>query len=486
MALHTPIFLFLFLPVFLLIYLLAGKTNRFSALLVFSLVFIAWSDPFYFPVILGLSLLNFFFYRWMRRKPLGSRAGKQILALGISINVASLLFFKLLSTYGEHWLTLLTGKGIILPAWMLFLLPFSFHLPLGISFFSFQAIGMLVDSFRSAESTKANSGDVLNYLLMFPKVIAGPFVRFKDTIQQIREHEWDWSGLETGVQRFVIGFAKKTLIADQLALITDRGIFTEAPSHIPFGVAWLAIISFSLQIYYDFSGYTDMAIGLGRMLGFRFMENFDYPYISRSISDFWRRWHISLSTWFRDYVFYPLERKRREIPYLSQSLNIMIVFLLTGLWHGITLPFVVWGLLHGLALMLERGKWGVWMSKLWRPLQHVYALTLIMLGWIFFRSPTLGYAWKLVRVLLGFMPSNARIPYSVFPPVANLTWIALIAGILFSIPLIAPLRQMLDAAATKHPMLFSWVRSIFLLLLFIAGIIAQTGANYLPFIYGEF
>jgi alginate O-acetyltransferase complex protein AlgI len=264
----------------------------------------------------------------------------------------------MLSTYGENWLGLLSGSGIALPAWLLFLLPFSFHLPLGVSFFSFAAISMLVDGFRMQESTNVNIGNVFNYLLMFPKVIAGPIVRFKDTIPQIREREWDWNSLEFGIQRFIIGFAKKTLIADQLALITDRGIFTELPSHYPVGVAWLAVVSFSLQIYYDFSGYTDMAIGLGRMLGFRFMENFDYPYLSRSISEFWRRWHISLSTWFRDYVFYPLERRRQEIPYLSQSLNILIVFLLTGLWHGITLPFIVWGLLHGLAWSVDGGASG--------------------------------------------------------------------------------------------------------------------------------
>jgi alginate O-acetyltransferase complex protein AlgI len=486
MALHTPVFLFLFLPVFLLTYLLAGRTNRNSALLVFSLVFFAWSEPFYFPVILGLSLLNLLFFRWMKRKPTGSRVGRQVLTLCIGINVASLLFFKLLSTYGEGWFALLAGKGIVLPAWITFLLSFSFHLPLGVSFFSFASISMLVDSYRSPEIADVSTGNMLNYLLIFPKVIAGPIVRFKDTLYQIREREWDWSGMEMGIRRFMVGFAKKTLIADQLALITDRGIFTESPSHIPLGVAWLALVSFSLQIYYDFSGYTDMAIGLGRMLGFHFMENFDYPYLSKSISEFWRRWHTSLSSWFRDYVFYPLERKRREIPFLSQSLNILIVFLLTGLWHGVTGPFIAWGLLHGLALVLERGPWGAWISKVWKPVQHVYAIGVIMLGWVFFRSPTVGYAWNLIKVLLGIIPSSSRIPYSVLPPVANLTWAALIVGILFSIPLAVPLRRELDAAAAKHPVIFAWVRNIFLLLLFIAGVAAQTSANYQPFIYGEF
>lgn len=486
MALNTPIFLFLFFPAFLLVYLLAGRPHRNQVLLAFSLVFFAWSDPFYFPAILALSLINLLIFRWMRRKLSGSRAGKQILALGICFNVVFLLFFKVVSTYGEIWLSLFTGKGLVLPAWLIFLLSFSFHLPLGLSFFSFQAISMLVHGFHSADRGNVSIGNIFNYLLMFPKVIAGPILRFGDTIHEIREREWDWSDLKIGIQRFVIGFGKKTLIADQLALITDRGIFNESPSHIPFGVAWLVVIGFSLQIYYDFSGYTDMAIGLGRMLGFRFLENFDYPYISRSISDFWRRWHISLSTWFRDYVFYPLERHRREIPYLSQSLNILIVFLLTGLWHGITLPFIAWGLLHGLALALERGRWGAWLSRAWKPVQHVYTLGLITVGWVFFRSPTIGYAWTLLKILLGFMPSNSHIPYSVFPPVANLTWLALVMGILFSIPLVSPLSSLLDTATAKRSVLFNCTRSVLLLLLFIAVIIAQTGADYLPFIYGEF
>lgn len=486
MALNTPVFLFLFLPVFLLIYLLAGKANRNLALLVFSLVFFAWGEPFYSPAILVLSLINLLFIRWMKRKPSGSRIGKVILALGISFNVVSLFFFKLLSTYGEGWFALLTGNGIVLPIWIPFLLSFSFHLPLGVSFFSFAAISMLVDGYRLPDIVDVSAGNVLNYLLMFPKVIAGPIVRFKDTIQQIRERTWDWSGMEAGIHRFIVGFTKKTLIADQLALITDRGVFTETPTHIPFGVAWLAILSFSLQILYDFSGYTDMAIGLGRMLGFHFMENFDYPYLSRSISEFWRRWHISLSTWFRDYVFFPLERKRREIPFLSQSLNIMIVFLLTGLWHGVSLPFIAWGLLHGLALVLERGRWGKWISKAWKPVQHVYALGVIVLGWVLFRSPTVDYAWKLMKVMLGITPSASRIPYSVFPPIANLTWIALISGILFSIPLPSPLRQTLDAMSAKRPVMFAWARSAILTLLFIAGIAAQAGASFQPFIYGEF
>jgi alginate O-acetyltransferase complex protein AlgI len=486
MAFNTPIFLFLFLPVFLLVYFVSGNSHRNLVLLVFSLVFFAWGDPFYFPVILLLTLANFFFYRWMQRKQSEGENRKRILALGVVTNVLLLLFFKLLSTYGETWQSLLVANGFAFPAWLTFLLSFSFHLPLGISFFTFQAISMLLDGFRMAGSESVSFENAANYLLMFPKVIAGPIVRFKVTIEEIRQHTWDWQNVEDGIQRFVIGFAKKTMIADQLALVTDQGIFKQPPSHIPIGVAWLAVISFTLQIYFDFSGYTDMAIGLGRILGFHFLENFDFPYISHSITEFWRRWHISLSTWFRDYVFYPLERRRSQIPFFSQWLNIVIVFLLTGLWHGITLPFIAWGLLQGLAIALERGKFGRWLAQIWKPLQHVYALGLIILGWVIFRSPSLNYAWQLLKVLLGLMPSSRAIPYSVFPPVTNLTWIALILGIIFSVPLPSLVRNFMDKINSRYGVIFIWIRSIVIILLFIAGIIVQAGTNYHPFIYGEF
>jgi alginate O-acetyltransferase complex protein AlgI len=214
----------------------------------------------------------------------------------------------------------------------------------------------------------------------------------------------------------MLGFAKKALIADQLARVTDRGIFDQPPHLIPTGIAWLVIICYTLQIYFDFSAYSDMAIGLGQALGFNLAENFNYPYRSASITEFWRRWHISLSNWFRDYVFYPLEWKRKSVRWLNQPLNVLILFLLVGLWHGLTPPFIVWGLLQGAALVWERGRFGIWLRSLWRPLQNFYTLTIIVLGWVFFRSPSLAHTpgifskpWRVFLTLLRrclFQPSR--------------------------------------------------------------------------------
>ncbi len=486
MALNAPVFLFLFLPVFLLIYVLIKGNARNAVLLLFSLLFFAWSDPFYLPLILLLCLVNYLVLGAIQRRQPDDPSRRRVFFLGVTTNLLLLLGFKLLAAYGAGWTSALQESGIPLPAWLVFLLPYSYHLPLGISFLAFQVISMLADEYRNVDMRKDEIGEVFSYLLMFPRVIAGPLTKFRVTIGEIRQRDWDWNRVEAGARRFIVGFAKKVLIADQLALITNGGIFDVSPARIPFGIAWLVVISYALQIYYDFSGYTDMAIGLGRMLGFRFPENFNYPYISTSITDFWRRWHITLSNWFREYVFYPLERRRREMPALSQSLNILIVFLLTGLWHGVTLPFILWGLLHGLALVVERGRFGAWLSKTWKPLQHLYALGVILLGWVFFRSPTVAYGWDLLKVLLGIMPSNRMIPYSVFPPVASTTWAAFIAGLVFSVPLPVLLKIFRDDRPAGRGVWVLWLRNLILILMLAAGIIVQAGALYHPFIYGEF
>lgn len=486
MVLHTPVFLFLFLPVFFSFYALSGVRARNFVLFLFSLVFFAWNDPFYFPVAVILAALNCLMLKWLRAARRGEGAGRRILIMGVLLNVLSLMTFKVFAAYPQAPARMLAALGVGAPRWLPFIQSFGGHLPLGISFLSFQATGMLIDASRGADFPGAGFGSVGNYLLMFPKIIAGPLVRFKQAIEELNQREFSLRNIESGIRRFMVGFAKKTLIADSLALITDRGVFTQAPNRIPIGIAWLAVIAFALQIYYDFSGYTDMAIGIGKMLGFDFPENFNTPYAARSISEFWRRWHITLSNWFRDYVFYPLERRRRNHPLLSQPLNILIVFFFTGLWHGITPPFILWGLLHGLALALERGPFGRLLERAWRPLQHLYALLVILLGWVVFRSPSLGYAWHLMRVLFGVAPSNRRIPFSVFPPVANLTWVMLLIGIFLAFPLPPVWNRWATHLKGRHEAVFEITRAILLTLLFIAGLIVQAGGRYAPFIYGDF
>ena len=487
MALNSPTFLFLFLPVFLILYFVSPFRIRNYLLLFFSLFFFLWSDPLYAPFIFGLVLINYFILSAMKTSLFGSQKRSRLLSLGVVVNLAVLILFKIFIAWWQSLPDLAAVLETNVPGWIASVLPRAAHFPLGFSFFTLQAISMLVDASGQKDTEIPQFLPVSSYLLMFPKALSGPIERFQNITRQIKQRNTDLSQTAAGIRRFMLGFAKKALIADQLALLTSRDLFSQSPLRLPIGLAWLGLLSYTLQIYFDFSAYTDMAVGLGLALGFKFGENFNYPYFSRSITDFWRRWHISLSQWFRDYVFYPLELKRRSIPWLKQPLNILIVFLLTGLWHGITPPFIAWGLLQGAALILESGSFGSWLKKLWLPFQHGYALAVIMLGWAVFRSPDLPYAWNYLKALAGFGKPAAALTFTAFPPVSPLIWIALAAGILFSFPIIPAIQKSfsLDLSPEKAGV-FDWVQNAFVLALFVAGIIVQAGTSYLPFIYGEF
>ena len=487
MALNSPTLLFLFLPVFLAAYAVLGNRLRNGILLFFSLAFYIWSDPFYSPFIFTLVIINLLMARGIHQSKPDSRKRSCLLTVGIAINLFSLLVFKLFAAYGQPLLGLLTQSGLPAPDWVSTALPLVARLPLGFSFLTFQAISLLVDASRQPLPEPPHCLPVSTYLLMFPKIIAGPIVRFRETAAHFRDRAFSTDQAAAGLRRFILGFAKKALIADQLSRITDRGIFNQPPLQIPAAVAWLVLVSYTLQIYFDFSAYSDMAIGLGQALGFDFGENFNYPYLSASITDFWRRWHISLSNWFREYVFYPLERKRASVRWLNQPLNLIIVFLLVGLWHGITPPFIAWGLLQGAALVWERSSFGAWLRKLWRPLQTMYALAVIMLGWVFFRSPSLAYAWNFLKALFGYSHPTAPLPFSAFPPVSPLVWGALAAAALLSFPILPALNKgIAHKLPAERTAAFVWVKNTLALALFVSGLIVQAGTSFQPFIYGGF
>lgn len=487
MALNSPTFIFLFLPVFLILYFASPLRIRNFLLLLFSLFFFLWSDTLYAPFIFGLVLINFFILSAIKTGPLVSRKRSRLLFFGLAVNLASLILFKVFIAWWQSLPDLAAVSELEVPGWLASALPRAAHFPLSLSFLSLQAISMLVDASAQKTVDQPQLLPVSSYLLMFPKAISGPITRFQDIAGQIKQRNTDLTQAAAGIRRFMLGFAKKALIADQLALLTGRELFSQSPFRLPAGLAWLGLLCYTLQIFFDFSAYTDMAVGLGQALGFNFGENFNYPYLSRSITDFWRRWHISLSQWFRDYIFYPLELKRRSVPWLKQPLNILIVFLLTGLWHGITPPFIVWGLLQGAALILESGRFGVWLKKLWIPLQHGYALALIMLGWVIFRSPNLSYAWNYLGALAGLSKPAAELTFTAYPPVSPLIWFALAAGILFSFPVIPAIQKRFSRnQSPENTGVLCWVQNVFTLALFIAAIIVQAGSSYQPFIYGEF
>lgn len=483
MQFHSPYFLFIFLPICLLLYFIASQRYRNPIALVASLVFFAWGQVFYLPLMVFIIALNFFLGQALERARAQPGGAGKMLAAGVAINVALLVFFKAALAYGTGWLAFLPEGMVAEIA--------KNPLPLGLSYITFQVVAYLVDVYNEVHDSEKSLLNFSLYVLLFPKLVTGPIARYRDLAVQLVERRVSAAAAAGGARRFILGMAKKALVADQLARVVNPAFGLETPNFST-GIAWLALVGFALQLYFDFSGYTDMAIGLGEMLGFRFVENFNYPYIARSISDFWRRWHISLSSWFRDYVFYPLEFARRRAGRLRQQSNILLVFLLTGLWHGVTVNFVLWGLLHGLAIALEMGGFGRWLRRTWAPLQHVYAMLVILVGWAFFRSPTPAYAGQLLARLAGFGAAVTPLPYTVtrpLPVIENSVWLALALGLVFSLPVLPALKRFWEKTGPGRPLLrgVAVVGADLLLLFLLAGSVAAlAGSSYSASIYGGF
>lgn len=495
MSFNAPAFLFFFLPVSLLFYFAVDRRFKNLVALVASLVFFAWGQLFYLPLMLLVIVLNYFLGRHIENRRAQPEAARKALIWGIALNVALLLFFKLVTAYGTAWLVFLPG-GLVQEITR-------YPLPLGLSYITFQVISYLVDVYNELCDSEKSFLNFSLYILLFPKIITGPITRYRDLADQLSNREVTARGAAAGARRFILGLAKKALIADQLARIVNPAFALSTPAFST-GTAWLVLVGFALQLYFDFSGYTDMAIGLGGMLGFRFVENFNYPYISRSITEFWRRWHISLSSWFRDYVFYPLEFSRRrsgaaQTPSAAQraglfrqQTDILAVFLLTGLWHGVTINFVLWGLVHGLALALEMTIFGRWLKNAWKPLQHAYALLVILFGWVFFRSTTPEYAGLFLARLVGLGQGAGVVPYSVtrpLPLIENSVWLALLLGILFSLPVLPALRAAWKRFTGRYPLAAGagLVGSdLLLLFLLVSSVAASVGSTFVASIYGGF
>ena len=486
MIFNSALFLFLFLPAFLIVYYIAGPKRRIWVGLAGSLLFYAWGQMFYIPLMVGVIAFNYFIGLQLGefRTENPGRA-RRLLYLGILFNVGLLAFFKLLVTYG---IGVFGGLVVLLPEivsnWLT-----SLVFPLGLSYVSFQVISYLVDTANGSVKPERNFLVFCLYIFLFPKLLVGPITRYKSLAEQLSEPIPSREMIADGIRRFIQGLAKKILIADVLAKLVSAVFDQPSPMIMP-EIAWLALLAYALQIYFDFSGYTDMAIGLGMMMGFRFIENFNYPYISQGISDFWRRWHISLSGWFRDYVFYPLERRR--IKFMGQALNLMLVFLLTGLWHGVTLTYILWGLLHGLFMVLESLFPGRLLQKVFRPLRHLYALGAILLTWLVFRSPSTGFALEFLARLFGNLGGINPLPFTQTAPLPFIEpsfWLAFGFGILFALPVRPYLEQrfqriFVNRSSLRLPLLA--VHDLVLLFLLVLSIGAMASSKYLPGIYGNF
>lgn len=453
-------------------YFAVGKRFKNFILLVFSLLFYAWGEPKYVFLMMTSIFINYLLGLAIMREQSYKRI---FLALGVLVNLGILFYFKYLGfaagivgdIFGAGWLTVA-----------------SIVMPIGISFYTFQALSYLVDVYRDRAMGQTKLLDLGLYISMFPQLIGGPIIRYHDVCRQIENREHSWSMFADGIERFIVGFSKKILLANTMAEVADK-IFALNFEQYGTYYAWLAIIAYTLQIYYDFSGYSDMAIGLGKMFGFTFLENFNYPYMATSMTDFWRRWHMSLSSWFRDYVYIPLGGNRSG--QFATYRNLYIVFFLTGLWHGASFNFIIWGLGHGSLLVMEKllvsRDVEHWLKKI---SLRVYTLLSVVILWVFFRVEGLRESLSFVYKLLGLNYYSDSIEFANTGTLKLIVpqnfYILLGVGLLFSVPWWRVFAKTINC---NSPLLVT-AKYICLICLFIVSLSYLAASVYNPFIYFRF
>ncbi len=483
MVFSSNIFLFAFLPLTLLFYFLlpknlARKNFHNSVLLIASLVFYAWGEAQYLLLLVISITANYFFGIWIEnaKAAIGQLflRRKAVLLYAVVCNLALLGYFKYANFLVENLNAILANFSDYRIALS------KVHLPIGISFFTFHAISYLVDIYRQKCHAQRNFFDLALYIAFFPQLVAGPIVRYNFIAKYLTKRRHNFFFAAYGVRRFIIGLGKKVIIANPLGEMADA-VFNSPISEINQPFAWFGIICYSLQIYFDFSGYSDMAVGLARMFGFKFPENFNYPYISRSIREFWRRWHMSLSAWLRDYVYIALGGNR--VPLTRQYLNLILVFFLCGLWHGASWNFVVWGMFHGAFLIFERLKIGEnFVNFMPKVLQNFYAIFVVMIGWVFFRSSDLVHSLAYLRTMflgneVAAIPSQiSRLCQSHF----------ILTALVCALVGFSPFVKNLALKLMRKNKIFISVFDIILIAILIFAVIRISAATHNPFIYFQF
>jgi alginate O-acetyltransferase complex protein AlgI len=394
MVFSSVTFLFLFLPLTLVTYFLTPVRYKNWLLLCASLVFYAWGEVAFVFIMMASIVFNWAFGLWMdaAQRKKGGVSTRAVLICSLVFNLGLLVFFKYFNFIMENANSVASLFGGSPVHWN------AIPLPLGISFFTFHSMSYIFDVYREKSKVQRNLANIALYIALFPQLIAGPIIRYHDIARQLVQRRVNRAGFVAGIRRFILGLSKKVLIANSMGAIADK-IFSVPASDMAFSIAWLGVISYSLQIYYDFSGYSDMAIGLGKMFGFEFRENFMFPYISRSVREFWTRWHISLSTWFRDYLYIPMGGNRYGEG--KTYVNLLTVFVLCGLWHGASWTFLAWGIWHGLFLVLERTAFGRVLKGSWGWIQHSYTILVVVLGWILFRADNMNMVLSFLRNMIG-------------------------------------------------------------------------------------
>jgi len=458
-------FLFIFLPIVFGVNLLFKNIQvKNIVLIIFSLLFYAWGEPIYVFLMIASTIANYFLALFISRST--GKGKKAFLVLTIIFNIGLLVIFKytnfLVDTFNS-----LTGLSLAVA---------KIAMPIGISFFTFQAMSYVLDVYMGKISAQKNYLNIVLYISLFPQLIAGPIVKYHDIEEQLTKREMTIEKTALGIRRFSIGLAKKVLVANVLGMVADK-VYALNAGELNVLIAWAGAIAYMLQIYFDFSGYSDMAIGLGKMFGFNFLENFNYPYISKNIKEFWRRWHISLSTWFKEYVYIPMGGNRRGK--LRTNVNKITVFFLTGLWHGANWTFVVWGLYNGLFLLLEDIN-AFKKRKFPAGLSRIYALLVVVVGFVIFRSDTLNGAMIMLKnMFLGFnfTSESASLLSTIISP---MTIFVFIAAIIASTPICGYIKERIKGRWANA---LSYALS---LMLFGLSVLYLSMSAYNPFIYFRF
>ena len=483
MVFSSLTFLYIFLPIVLILNFLVRKEFRNALLLFASIIFYAWGGVSYTAILIISILLNFLIGKLIASN-LNNSKSKRYLIIGIVVNLGFLGVFKYANFIVQNINSLIESTG------------FSFSitnpgiiLPIGISFYTFQALSYIIDVYKRKTPVQNKLVNLALYISLFPQLIAGPIVRYNDIAKQLSNRQNTRENFVSGIERFVLGLAKKVLIANQFALLADTA-FNIAPDNLSTFVAWGGIVAYSLQIYFDFSGYSDMAIGLGRMFGFQFLENFNFPYIAKSIREFWQRWHISLSNWFRDYLYIPLGGNRKGN--YRTYFNLLIVFFITGIWHGASWNFVAWGMLHGLFMIIEKLGFDKTLEKLWKPLQHIYTIFIVMMAWVLFRAEDFTHAWGYFKAMYSYHSINNNIDViDVF--LNNEIYFALIIALISSTRFWVYFYEKAVLIVSKNRIQKNIAMGVwsFLVLIFVVGVMVIS-TNYLvansynPFIYFRF
>lgn len=467
MLFSSQVFLYFFLPITLIVYYLSPKRFRNFILLIASLIFYAWGEPVYILIMLFSTIFNYVTGLLIDKfqKKNQHKYAKIVLIVSVVGNLAILGFFKY-SDFLISNINSLFNLNISLLA---------IALPIGISFYTFQTMSYTIDVYKQNVKAQKNFISFATYVTLFPQLIAGPIVKYRDVSESLENRKENITDFSEGIKCFIIGLFKKVMIANNVGFIWES-IHSLPYSEISLSLAWFGAICYSLQIYYDFSGYSDMAIGLGKMFGFHFLENFNYPYIAKSITDFWRRWHISLSSWFKEYVYIPLGGSRKTIA--RTVINLLIVWFLTGLWHGASWNFVVWGLYFGVLLIIEKFVLKKVLDKMPSYIGHLYTLFFVIISWVIFACPTLEDGLNYISIMFNF---NNEIISTESIYLISTHFVLFIIAIIGCTPIFKKIKEKL-----KNNKIFMIIEIIICLVLFFISLSFLVGSTYNPFLYFRF